>query len=58
LINSRWLDGGSTPADAQGRTRKAVFVVSAGNNGVIETPFEQPITDAQAYGDDIVIRIQ
>jgi type II secretory pathway pseudopilin PulG len=58
MINSRWLDGGSTPADSQGRTRRAVFVVSAGNNGVIETPFDQPITDAQAYGDDIVIRIQ
>jgi type II secretory pathway pseudopilin PulG len=58
LLNSRFLDGGSTAADAQGRPRRAVYVVSAGANGVIETPFEQPITDAQAYGDDIVIRIQ
>jgi len=58
MINTRWLDGGSTAADSQGRPRRAVFVVSAGNNGVIETPFEQSIVDAQAHGDDIVIRIQ
>jgi type II secretory pathway pseudopilin PulG len=58
LINSHWLDGGTTPADAQGRTRSAVFVVSAGANGALETPYDQPVTDAKAYGDDIVIRIQ
>jgi hypothetical protein len=57
-INSQWLDSGSSVADGQGRPRRAVFVVSAGANGVIETPFEQPVTDAQAAGDDIVIRIQ
>ncbi|MBI2187991.1 MAG: hypothetical protein HYU37_12880 [Acidobacteria bacterium] len=58
LVNSQWLDGGSTAADGEGRPRRAVFVISAGNNGIIETPFEQPIIDARAYGDDIVIRIQ
>jgi type II secretory pathway pseudopilin PulG len=58
LINSEWLDGGSTVADSQGRPRRAVFVVSAGGNGVIETPFEQSVVDAAAFGDDIVIRIQ
>jgi type II secretory pathway pseudopilin PulG len=58
VINTRWLDGGSTAADSQGRPRRAVFVVSPGGNGIIETPFEQPITDAKAFGDDIVIRIQ
>ena len=58
LINSQWLDGGSTAADSRGRTRRAVFVVSAGSNGVIETPYEQSIVDARAFGDDIVIRIQ
>jgi type II secretory pathway pseudopilin PulG len=58
LVNSAWLDGGSTAADEYGRPRRAVFVVSAGANGVIETPFEQPITDARAFGDDIVVRIQ
>ena len=58
LINSAWLDGGSSAADAQGRPRRAVFVVSAGANGTIETPFEQPITEAQAFGDDVVVRVQ
>jgi type II secretory pathway pseudopilin PulG len=58
LINSRWLDGGSSAADAEGRIRRAVFVVSAGADGVVDTPFEQSIIDARAYGDDIVIRIQ
>jgi type II secretory pathway pseudopilin PulG len=58
LINSQWLDGGSSAADAQGRIRRAVFVVSPGADGVVDTPFEQSIVDARAYGDDIVIRIQ
>ena len=30
----------------------------AGADGVIDTPFEQTIVDARAFGDDIVIRIQ
>jgi len=58
LINAGWLDGGSSATDRFGNQRKAVYVVSAGANGIIETPFEQPITDARAYGDDIVVRIQ
>jgi hypothetical protein len=58
LINSQWLDGGSSTADASGRPRRAVFVVSAGADGVIDTPFEQSVVDARAYGDDIVMRIQ
>jgi hypothetical protein len=35
-----------------------VFVVSAGADGVIDTPFEQSVVEARAYGDDIVMRIQ
>jgi type II secretory pathway pseudopilin PulG len=58
LVNTRWLDGGASVADAEGRPRHAVFVISSGYNGTIETPFEQPLVDARAYGDDIVIRIQ
>jgi type II secretory pathway pseudopilin PulG len=58
LVNSRWLDGAGSAADAQGRLRRAVFVVSAGADGVIDTPFEQSIVNARAFGDDIVIRIQ
>jgi type II secretory pathway pseudopilin PulG len=58
MVNARWLDGGSTAADANGYARRAVYIVSAGANGVVETPFEQKITDARVWGDDIVIRIQ
>ena len=58
LINTKFLDGRTTIADEGGRVRRAVFVVSAGGNGVIETPFDQSVVDARAYGDDIVIRIQ
>jgi hypothetical protein len=58
LVNSSWITGGDSAADSQGRARRAVFVISAGGNGVIETPFEQAVTDAHAYGDDIAIRIQ
>ena len=58
LINAAFLDGASTATDRFGNQRRAVFVVSAGANGVIETPFDQPITDARAHGDDIVVRIQ
>ena len=58
LVNAVWLDGGGSAVDSLGNRRRAVFVVSAGTNGILETPFEQPITDARAQGDDIVVRIQ
>ena len=58
MVNTQFLDGGSTAADSQGQVRHAVFVVSPGANGVVETPFEQPINDVQVSGDDIIIRIQ
>lgn len=37
---------------------RAVFVLSAGPDGVIETPFDQPIENAGAFGDDLIVRIQ
>lgn len=58
MVNTRFLDGGGSVADAAGTPRRAVFVLSAGADGVIDTPFEQSMVDAKAYGDDIVIRIQ
>jgi type II secretory pathway pseudopilin PulG len=58
LINTQFLDGGTGAADGPGRVRRAVFVVSAGANGSIETPYEQPVTEARAFGDDIVLRLQ
>lgn len=58
LVNTGWLSGGASAADENGDMRRAVFVVSAGDNGVIDTPFDQPINDASLQGDDIGIRIQ
>ena len=36
----------------------ALFVISAGPDGVIETPFLQGRSTARAYGDDVIVRIQ
>lgn len=41
-----------------GRDRCAVFVISAGPDGIIQTPFEQPIDSASVRGDDLAVRIQ
>lgn len=38
--------------------KAAVWVLSAGPNGVLETPFNRPVTNATLFGDDIGIRIQ
>jgi len=38
--------------------RRAVFVISAGANGVIDTPLDQFVTNAQVLGDDVSSRIQ
>jgi len=43
---------------AAGATKSAVWVISAGANGQIETTYAQPITTAVAGGDDIGVRIQ
>ena len=47
--------GTQTPA---GVTKSAVWVISAGANGQIETTYAQSITTAVAGGDDIGVRIQ
>ena len=41
-----------------GTTKSAVWVISAGANGQIETPYSQLITAAATGGDDIGVRIQ
>lgn len=46
-----------TPPHGHVRNR-AVFVLSAGPDGIIQTPFDQPIENASVFGDDIVVRIQ
>jgi len=44
--------------DSNGTRLGAVFVLSAGPNGVIETPFYQARDNARLYGDDIGYRLQ
>lgn len=41
-----------------GTVKSAVFVVSAGSNGILETAFEQGATMVATSGDDIVHRLQ
>jgi hypothetical protein len=41
-----------------GQTKRAVFVLSAGPDGMIQTPFEQDATNVVLGGDDILERIQ
>jgi hypothetical protein len=38
--------------------RRVVIVLSAGPNGQIETPSEQPFQTFQIFGDDIAYRVQ
>ena len=56
LVNTAFLRG--LPPSATLCARCAVFVISAGQNGVLETPFQQPLANAQVFGDDLVMRIQ
>lgn len=58
LVNVGFLDTQAGAGDAEGEARGAVFVLSAGPNQIIETPFSQPVSDALVYGDDIVARIR
>ena len=56
LVNVGVLGGGPSSGDA--RVACAVFVLSAGPNGIVETPYRQPSSNARACGDDVVVRIQ
>ncbi len=47
--------GTQTPA---GATKSAVWVISAGANGQMETPYAQPMTTAAPAGDDVAVRVQ
>jgi type II secretory pathway pseudopilin PulG len=56
LINTGFLRG--LPSGVTGCSRCAVYVLSAGPNGMVETPFQQPIANANVFGDDLAVRIQ
>lgn len=57
-INVDLLDASRGTQNASGVTKSAVWVISAGPNGLLETPYTQPLTTAQVSGDDIAVKLQ
>jgi prepilin-type N-terminal cleavage/methylation domain-containing protein len=57
-INIGLIDTTLGTATAAGATKSAVWVLSAGANGQIETPYTQPMTTAAPSGDDVAVRVQ
>jgi hypothetical protein len=58
IVNIGLVDASSGVINELGQPKAAVWVLSAGPNRIIETPYLQPVTAAFAGGDDIVFRIQ
>jgi len=59
VVNVALIDLAPGAATAGGQAKMAVWVLSAGPNGIIETPFASSILNAtQPGGDDIGTRIQ
>ena len=58
MVNIGAIDTTQGTQTASGTTKSAVWVLSAGPNGIVETLPGQAITVAQLGGDDIGIRLQ
>jgi prepilin-type N-terminal cleavage/methylation domain-containing protein len=58
MANVRLLDSTQGLQDASGALKNAVWIISAGPNGAIDTAYSQAITVAVAGGDDIPVRLQ
>jgi hypothetical protein len=58
MVNVVFLKPGGGMVSEGGQTKRAVFVLSAGPDGMIQTPFEQDATNVVLGGDDILERIQ
>lgn len=58
LANVFYLDADPSVRAADGTPLGAVFVLSAGPNGEVDTPYFQPREDARLFGDDIGIRLR
>lgn len=58
MVNVFYLDPRDILQAPDGTPLGAVYALSAGANGVIETPFFQPRDNATIYGDDIGYRLQ
>ncbi len=57
-VNIGLIDVTAGPLGRNGAPKSAVWVLSAGSNGVIETLFNQSSLNASLGGDDIGVRIQ
>lgn len=57
-VNIDYVDMGQGPATAGGAIKNAVWVISAGPDGFMNTPEEQPLTSAVIGGDDVGVRLQ
>jgi len=57
-VNVGLIDTTAGTQTAAGTTKNAVWVISAGPNGQLETAYAQPLTSAVTGGDDIAIRVQ
>jgi hypothetical protein len=58
MINVGLIDTSQGTQTSSGVLKSAVWVISAGANGQIETAYDQPITTAVSGGDDIAVRLQ
>jgi len=58
VVNIELVDTSANPTTRSGGIKAAVWVLSAGANGIIETPFAQSILAAVTGGDDIGTRLQ
>jgi prepilin-type N-terminal cleavage/methylation domain-containing protein len=58
MVNINLIDTTVGTQTSAGATKSAVWVISAGANGRIETAYTAPITTAVAGGDDIGVRVQ
>lgn len=58
MVNVGLIDTTQGTQAASGATKSAVWAISAGPNGTIDTAYTQPITTAVLSGDDIGVRLQ
>lgn len=58
VVNIELIDSSASATTRSGGIKAAVWILSAGSNGIIETPYSQSVLYAAVGGDDIGFRIQ
>ena len=58
MANVVFLEPGEGVVSEDGRPKRAVYALSAGPDGIVQTAFEQPVTGADVLADDIAYRLQ